>query len=756
MVTIDFKKLKVEKNNEELAKLIRRDIDEALALYNPKFMLWNECFLEFHGINAKQFYQGDNFYFIETQDSQNRTVQKKIYDRPVKLRVAYSAVNTGMAQVNRSVPDFMSFCDDFAIKDLDKMVTNLVSAEWERSKAQLQIDLAWWNAFLFGEMIFRNYYVEERRDKNEVTGVEDEEKVWTLTENKKIYEGVKLKMVNSFEFIPSPEWKNDIQEAPWLSFRTFKTAEEILRLYPDDFKSLEEVQEANTENGGLSEYKVLDPYALVRKVYETKVDPETRELMSGMLRDMGTDTLGVLPDNLVEVNEYFRKDIDARIVMVGHHKIVEAEHMDDDFYPVVAHKTNMDALTPRGIGDVEQALPLTKTVDDMFDLKMKNLALQLASVLVYNTAYFQQTPSFGPGTAMGVRLRPGDSFDNVMAQVNKYSQNFEITKEQKDFEAKIFVLMGLNEYLAGTPQAATNATAREAVIRNSAATANLDYKMKRVENDVYTEIANQWAVYISEYYDANFVFSLAQAGETKYFLFLGDVEVDDENEDYVTYKYKGKKFWEPKIGQNVLDNALDSFSEATPQESDLSIGNPAGELSLGGMPPGPGPEMNPIPETEAVPENVVGKWTDFVMKVAELTEGKIVGIVTRAELKTLAFKFRIRATQGILMNRNIKKQELIQLIPFVAQLQNAQATYGMIKSLVELFQLPSEYFNLSEEQLQQSQQAMGGAGQQGGPQNAQTTAEGQTEIANQAKQAPESTISFQNLPGNPSPNPSGQ
>ena len=696
MQEINFSDIKISKANKELAKLVRRDVDEALSRYASWYILAQEAYLEFHGVGVKQFTQGDSFYYIETVDESGNIVQKKIYDRPVKLRIAYSAVNAGMAQVNRTVPDFLVDCDDYVLKDLAKSTCKLVQSEWVRGRVQKEVDMAWWNAFLFGEMVFRTYVDENERIRHDMEGNPiDPEK------DEEFSKVNRAKMVNSFEFLPSPEWRGNIQDVPFLGIRTFKTAEEIARIYHEEFKDAQDVKE-KARGTGLTAYNILDPFSMIRKLYTAKVDPETRDLMGSMLSDMNSSALGDLPEDLIEVNEYFRKDIDARVVMIGYDYIVEAEYMDDDFYPIVAHKTNVDALTARGLGDVMQALPLTKTVDDLFDLKMKNLALQLSSVLLYNEDYFQQTPSFGPGTALGVKLRPGDNLEtNVIAQVSKYGQNFEITKEQKDFESKIFVLMGINEFLAGTPSTSTETTAREAMIRNAAATANLDYKMRRVEAEVYTEIANHFVAYIAEYFDVDYVFSLMEDGDNGYFMYLGDVEVESK-ENYRLYKYKGKKFWEPLIGKMLLDQALNSFGAPESMAVD-NILNVADSPSLDGMTP---PLDQESPEENSVPEGMDGRWSDFINKFSDLTGGKIKGIVTRGDLNTVVFKFGIRAVQGIMINRVIKQQQLMQLIPFVAQLKLPKATLGILKALLELTdEVPSDVIgDITGEDLAAAQQ----------------------------------------------------
>lgn len=740
---IDFKRVKVNKNNEELRKLVRRDIDQALNEYESYYTLCSEAYLEFHGINAKQFISGDSYYYVDTVDEKGATVQKKIYDRPVKLRVAYSAVVAGLAQVNRGSPDFLVETNDYALKDIADTVGNLIESEWQRSKMQQQVDMAWWNAFLFGEMIFRTYYDEEVAVKHDADGKEYEENV---------YRGMRARMVNSFEFLPSPEWKNDIQECPWVGFRTFKTPEEILKLYPNDFKNIEEVMACMSDASGISEYKVLDPYSLIRKIYDVKLDPETRDLMQGMLHDMGTHLGGEDKETLIEVNEYFRKDIDARVVMVGYNKIVEADYMEECHYPVVAHKSNLDVLTARGIGDVMQALPLTKTADDLFDLKMKNLALQLSSILIYNNSYFQQTPSFSPGVAMGVDLKPGDSLDNTMMQVSKYGQNFEITAEQKNFESKIFLMMGLNDFLVGVA-ASSNSTAKEAMIRNSASAANLDYKLRRVEQDVFTEIAQQWVLGIGKYYDADFVFTLSDGADTKFYLYLGDVEVK-EKDDYVLYKYKGKKFWEPKIGKSIVEQALNSFQtegdtlgNALETELDLAMASVPG---TGEVPP----VLEPEESMEGVPENVDGRWSDFVTRLSELTDGRITGVVTRADLNLLSFKFRIRASDGINMNRTLKKQELMQLIPFVAQLNQPEMTVGIVKTLLKLFnEIPQDVLG--------TQPVVAGAVTEAQPTEGSgptTSADAKLNIDNLMRQAGGANSNMgdvRSIPGATTPNPTG-
>lgn len=761
--------IKISVDSEELRNLIRTQIDDALATYLYKFALWNECYLEFHGVTLKQYLSGDESYTIQQVEQNGQMSQKIIYDRALKLKVPYTAIRASLSQISRTVPDFIGETDNFSLQGVVDTFAKLIKREWKRSKTPLEIDAAFWSFILFDEMIFRTFYSEEKRDRHEkIYSMDDKEEKVELIKDKLIYRGVKTKAINPFEFIPSPDWRTDIQDCSWVGIRKFRTPEEAMSLYPDILKE-DKYKTITGYYSSSSEKKILDPYANIREVYKAKIDPETQDVIGTMLQDMNTSTSWTTRE-LVEQIEYFNKALDCRVVMMGD-IIVEAEYMEDDFYPIVAHKGTRDNFTARGISAVEQILPLAQAADGIFDMKVKNLVLQLSSTIIYNTKYFPETPSFQPGTALGVELAPGEHLDgDVMNQMSKYSQNFEISREQKDLEQKIYGGMGINEMMAGMPATGSDNTAKESMIRQSASTANLDYEIRTIENEVFTEIANQWGKYIIKSYENDFVFSLISDSETKYFMYLGDVTVE-EKEDYSVYRYKNFKFWQPKrdtdhMIQKIIEDMINDRSE--------------GESIEGESPEFLGTEMKTDMQTaeevavdqEEVPEgDYVGTWEDFVQRIIDESGGKIQAVLTRGELQALSIKFSIVATQGVLMNKEIRRTQLGQIAPYIAQLGPAGVA-PLIRALVKAFDYSLQEIapELVTKQDQPQATLMDPSGKvvaEGNPQDIQAQMQGQVagtqpnpmnealRPENLARQV--GPMNAQNLPGNPeqTQNPQG-
>lgn len=682
---MDEKYRNLSKDNEDLQKLIRNQVNEALDAYQYKFTLWIECFLEFHGISMRQHYRGDSFYILNIPDETGALKSRKIYERPTKLRNIYTAVKFALGQVNKASPDFIANVGDFTIEGIAQTYAQLIKNEWRRAKVDSEMDHAWINHFIFGEMVLRNYYVEEKRERHFklVEGESKKDKDMVNSEwykvDKTIYKGCKAKFISSLNFMPSPEnsWI-DIQDAPWVATRVLKTPEEILDLFPDDFDSEEDVR---SKCVGSHNRDILNPMILIKELYQSKLDPETKEYLFQATEDLGINSNSILTDDLIEVIEYDNKSLDAHAIMIGDY-LQDVGYMESDNYPYTFSKANSDSLTPRGISDVEQALPLSKTADDIFDIKLKNYALQLSLVILYNKNYFQDTPTFEPGSALGIDVPVGTNLNEAMTQLSKYSQNFEIVNEQRDIEQKGFLTMGMNPQILGGFSSSTETTAREAVIRQAASTSALDDTVKRTERNVYSDIANQFSDFITLFYEDDFLFALKNDNETRYVKFLAGVTITDKDKYYI-YNYKGNLFYEPKKNENMIEEIIEEMSKGV-----LSLSNEvvAGDFTL--------PEATSVPlanKTEVdeknklgVDEDVIGSWSEFVNKIVQRTNNKIQYVITRADFDTFKIKFDIEAVQGIKLNKQIMADNLMKLLPFLTAAQQNPAMMPYIKYLLML------------------------------------------------------------------------
>lgn len=649
-------------DNPKLAEFYKNLTLSCVRMTAPKMMVWVESFLLLHGLNPKRLVTGDQMKMVTTvsEEDSSKLQTMEVVMNKVQLMNAYSISRSILSQINHNNIGFKATSEVADFNATAEFHAKRLTRLWKDKKINLHAAKSLSASTWAGEMIFRIF--------------EDDDRLPTAA------------MVNPLEFFISSDFNVDFEESPYLFTRKLLPIDEAYAQSSDFFDSYEDFKRLSGLDD-VTNRSIFNPTALLRDLYLSKMEPETRQAMLAVFSSNGFN-LSALDMSLifaqsyalVPVYEIFHKPLQQRVVMYGQY-VTEVEKFTDK-YPFAYTIFNQDGLTKRGVSDLEQALPYEKVTTNLLNYSLQQLADQLSQGALIDERILPNGLNKTPFTSTSIKLPPGKNLQDAAIYIQRPG-NFQVPEglEQK-LEREQISVMGSSTQLLALPTSTYN-SASELNNIQQATTAGLAARNSNIQTYLYRDMINKISPILIESTTEDKDLVFYEDGRNNFYKYLTGVTIEDKG---LWYLYTHKR------GDTVHEYYRDKSCEVAIQQAMGELANPDSS------------QPYQLPPESGKPRVA---WQDFVKRVQELTQGTLYplkAIFTAAELKNANAIYDIDVVQGLVSENTQRAQKLASLMPFLQQIQQDPLAEAMV---AKIFQLNGEdlYALVSKEELEKFRQS---------------------------------------------------
>lgn len=707
--------------NLEITQKINSKYDTLKSVLAGKFFVWVDTWLyTMHGIELEEYLKGVDRVRNIIPGMRGEVKEIEVKKEKRSKRTVYNILTSMMAQVNNPNIDYLARTIELNDEKFEKALEVFLKHSWKHSKSDMEIRSGWLNALLFGEKIYRTSWM-----------------------NTDTYIGPKAESVSSLHFLPSADWRNNIQDCSYILTEKYLTREELKINYKLSDEKIDELPVINDEKAKI----FADPFLATKNLYSAKIEHQVVSELDNMCLNIGLNIESISNSpGIYRIVEYWSKEDEIYVKSVGD-IILEKSDFINSNYPFSAYKMNEDLYSFRGIGDIEQSVRTAKLEDDILNLKINEIESTITSYFMYDTNVINGKPSFTENMVEGVAVKAGKSLRDLIIRIPKNENHVELSQLEQSTTQSVWSLAGSTPFLNGTQSSSVETTAKESLARIQAATRILDNKVKAAQRFVFSEIAKLWLDDLSDNIKSedtkkNIIpFGLDIAD--KLFCIISDVKVIDKG-NYLIYNYKGKSFYKVKSNKYDFNKLLNTSTDLENTINGLDTTDPS--VVLGLQVSDILPSDNKVIDKDTgieIKGAKDGKWEDFYNKIIEKTKYKMASVIVPEELQYINYTIDISATTGIDINRLIERDELRQIMAVVSSIQQPDILLAIMKKVIGSYGVDIDELKMNTENKQETNNYQNGF-------NANNTAK--------ASQSAETNIQGLNNVGNPlfNTNPTGQ